>query len=63
MMNEIEKAIFAIQMAKDLLAHDKKILAVKLICRLYKVGLKPAKDFVDLLQDNNYGQENVPASD
>ena len=49
-MSEIEKAIFAVQMVKDLLGHDEKILAVKLICRLYRIGLKPAKDFVDLIQ-------------
>ncbi len=51
-MNEIEKAIFAINLVESLLLIEKKILAIKFIRLLYGTNLKPAYKFVTLLQRN-----------
>jgi|GEM_PF-3329437 len=49
-MNELEKALFAVDLVKSLLGIDRKILAVKFTKMLYGSSLKDAKRFTDMIQ-------------
>ena len=50
MMDEIDKTNMAMNLVFDLLRHEEKILAIKLIRTIYHCGLHDAKSFVDFIE-------------
>ena len=49
-MSEIEKALLALVITKELLTANKKILAIKIIRLMYNANLKDAKELVDRIE-------------
>ena len=49
-MNEIDKINMAMNLVFDLLRHEEKILAIKLIRTIYHCGLHDAKSFVNFIE-------------
>ncbi len=49
-MNDIEKTVFAMDLAFNLVQRDEKILAISLVRKLFNCGLVDAKQFVDYVE-------------